>query len=139
MGPDPDNGKWCKPPLGYLKLNVDESFRDGQAAYGGVLRDCHGMWIWGFVGIVSLSSSLAEELHALNMGLQLFLRKNITRVLVETNASAALNLMHGYADYHRPMHALILECKQIHHVLWSSPIAWVLCNCNMLAYMVFLN
>lgn len=47
-GPDIANGRWTKPPPGYLKPNVDGSFRDGRAAFGGVLRDHHGMWIWPY-------------------------------------------------------------------------------------------
>lgn len=30
---DPVNGRWFKPPPGYLNLNVDGSFRDGIGTY----------------------------------------------------------------------------------------------------------
>lgn len=38
---DPLNVRWFKPPLGYLKLNV-ESVRDGNATYGGLFRNDDG-------------------------------------------------------------------------------------------------
>lgn len=66
FGPDPINGRWCKPPPGYFKLNMDGSFRDGRATYAGVLRDHLGSRIWGFTGISHVQSCLAAELHALS-------------------------------------------------------------------------
>lgn len=41
---DPVNGRWFRPPPGYVKLNVDGSVRDGNSAYGGLLRN----WVIGF-------------------------------------------------------------------------------------------
>lgn len=57
---DPVNGRWCKPPPGYIKLNVDGGFRDGIGTYGGVLRDNKGVWMWGFTG----RSIAMDPLHA---------------------------------------------------------------------------
>ena len=35
---DPVNGRWIKPPPGYMMLNVDGGFRNRQGTYEGVLR-----------------------------------------------------------------------------------------------------
>ena len=80
LRPNIVNGRWTKPPPGYLKLNVDGSFCDGRAAFGGVLHDHHGMWIWGFAGVVNLQSALAVKLHALNIGLRLLMQRNCSCV-----------------------------------------------------------
>lgn len=47
---DPMNGKWEKPPPGYLKLNTNGSYRDGVVAFGGLLRYNQDSWLWGYIG-----------------------------------------------------------------------------------------
>lgn len=44
---DPVNGRWTLLHLGYVKLNIDGSVRDGNATYGGLLRYSTGQWLWG--------------------------------------------------------------------------------------------
>lgn len=67
------NSRWCKPIPSYYKLNVDGSFGDGSTAFGGVLRDEQGNWVWGFADNSNMQSVLAAELLALRTGLQLLL------------------------------------------------------------------
>lgn len=90
------------------------------------------MAIWGFAGVVNLQSALAVELHALNMGLRLLMQRNCPRVLVETDVSTVITLMHGSTDLLHPLGELICEGKRLHHLIWTAPITWVPCTCNML-------
>ena len=133
FGPDPINGRWCKPPPGYLKLNVDGSFRDGRATFAGVLRDHRGVWMWGFTGVSHVSSSLAAELHALSQGLMLLIQRHAFRTLIEPDSSEAINLLHDYVEPEHPLSAQLVTCKSLHRQLWSSPVFWTVRSCNMLA------
>ena len=63
------NGRWFQPPQGVFKLNVDGSVRDGQATYGGLLRDHEGNWVWGFGGSCGSAYALYGELVAMKEGL----------------------------------------------------------------------
>ena len=55
---DPVNGRWFRPPLGYYKLNTDGSVRNGCSAFGGLLLNHAGEWVWGFTGRLAILSSL---------------------------------------------------------------------------------
>lgn len=55
---------WVKPPVDWVKLNVDgaTSLRTSVASCGGVLRDWNGQWIAGFSkGIGRCNAYMAEE------------------------------------------------------------------------------
>lgn len=111
---DQVNGRWVKPIPGYYKLNVDGSFQDGKAAYGGLLRNDAGQLIWGFVGYCGFTNALHAELMALKERLSTFHNKNALRVVIESNSSQAVNLVLGFLDESYLMLDLILECKCLH-------------------------
>lgn len=75
--------------VGYLKLNVDASFRDGSLAYGGLLRDDHGdwVWVWGFTGRGDGSDALVGELWALFHGLKIAVNRGLFRLVIEAEDS----------------------------------------------------
>lgn len=73
------NGRWFRPPPGYVKLNVDDSARDGSATYGGLLRDEKGHWGWGFTGSCGCNSILYAELMAMKEGLIALHQKKCVR------------------------------------------------------------
>ena len=47
---DPVNRRWKGPPLGYVMLNTDGSYKDDDLSYGGLLRDENDDWLWGYAG-----------------------------------------------------------------------------------------
>ncbi|GAA0186861.1 hypothetical protein LIER_34149 [Lithospermum erythrorhizon] len=54
---------WHKPPNGIIKLNVDETYKNGVGGLGGILRNCQGHMI-ATVGIQAcVSSSLDAEIQ----------------------------------------------------------------------------
>ena len=40
---------WNKPSIGWHKLNTNGTFigNPSKVGGGGVIRDCHGVWVWG--------------------------------------------------------------------------------------------
>lgn len=72
----PVNGKWFKPPPGYLKLNVDGCFCDGKGTYEGVLRDEEWKWISGFKGNSNAGDWLNAEILALRAGINALVEKD---------------------------------------------------------------
>lgn len=60
--------------------------------------------------------------------------KNICRVIIESNSSQAVNLIHGYPDEAYPHLRIILDCKRLHTLLWSSSITYVSRNANVCAH-----
>ena len=122
---DPVNGGWQKPPLGYMKLNVDEGFRDGQGTFGGVLRDDEGNVKWGFSGKSSAGDALHAELIAMKIGLQALLDKNCSRILVETDSSQTVNLLHSIPDELHPWQDVIWDCKKIKQNIWNCVVDYI--------------
>lgn len=111
---DPVNGRWIKPPPGFLKLNVDGSCRDGWIAFGGVLQDDNGNWLWGFAGKGGFQTTLYAELSALKHGLNMILERDHLCIVVESDSSQAINLIHDNVDASHPLLELILSCKRLH-------------------------
>ena len=122
---DPLNGRWFRPPPGYVKLNIDGSVRDGEATYGGLLRDDEGGWKWSFSGFCGFSSPLFAELMALKEGLQGLVNHHCLRIIVESDSSEVVQLVNGFPDYDHPWLQLILECKRLHSLLLNCAITYV--------------
>ena len=110
---DPVNSIWSVPPPGYKKLNVDGGYRDGHGAFGGILRDDQGNWLWGIRGRSHAHDPLHAELIALKFGIQAIITKGESRILIETDSSIAVNLIHNVVDADHPRAELINECKNM--------------------------
>ena len=106
-------GRWCKPPPGYKKLNIDGGFRDAQGSFGSVLRDDEGNWIWGFNGSNNANDALHAKIISLKRGLEALVEKNVGRTIIETDSSNKVNLIHGTIDEDHPRFGLIMECKNM--------------------------
>ncbi|KAK8561674.1 hypothetical protein V6N12_048738 [Hibiscus sabdariffa] len=60
--------RWSKPPLGWVKANVDASveIEGGKATVGGVFRDELGYWLGGFTRNIGRCSAFLAELWAVH-------------------------------------------------------------------------
>lgn len=122
---DPINGRWTWPPPGYYKMNVYGGLLNGCGTFGGLLRDVGGAWVWGFAEKCAAHDPLEMELRALQRGLRTLVDKNLSRMIVESDSSHVINLIHGFPYETHPHLHLILECKRLHTLLWSSSIIYV--------------
>lgn len=52
--------KWNPPELGWLKMNVDAGFKDGQASYGFVVRNHIGVFQMAGVGKMEFLSTIVH-------------------------------------------------------------------------------
>ncbi|KAK7270484.1 hypothetical protein RIF29_23660 [Crotalaria pallida] len=81
---------WCYPPKGYLKLNVDGSFRrcSNKAACGGLIRDDNGAMVKAFQSNLGVCSSVKAELWGLLQGLQMAIGGNASKLIIEMDSKA---------------------------------------------------
>ncbi|KAF7818736.1 reverse transcriptase [Senna tora] len=88
---------WEAPPVGWWKLNTDGSCQGNQNLIGGggLIRDSNGNWIHGFIKFLGEGNSLLAELWAICEGLNLAKHLGCIRIIVETDSSAAVNLINS--------------------------------------------
>ncbi|KAG9143964.1 hypothetical protein Leryth_021635 [Lithospermum erythrorhizon] len=77
---------WTKPKNGSLKLNVDATFKGGQAGYGGILGDHHGHLIFSIGEYGTNSSPLEAEIEALYLWLRACIKQGYNRPKVEVDS-----------------------------------------------------
>ncbi|KAK4255866.1 hypothetical protein QN277_008804 [Acacia crassicarpa] len=87
---------WKTPCAGWLKLNVDGAAKgeDRLAGCGGLIRDDSGKWISGFARKLGRCSAIQAELWAVISGLELASGLQIQNIIVESDSSAVVELMH---------------------------------------------
>lgn len=61
---------WCRPPEGFVALNIDGASKRGIAAGGGIIRDVQGNYIEAFHCHFGNGTNNAAETKALLFGLQ---------------------------------------------------------------------
>ena len=71
---------------------------------------------------------------ALQVGMQALLHHNLARVIIETDSSQAINLIHGHPEDDHPCLSEIERCKSSHSTLWSSPLMYIPRVCNKSAH-----
>jgi hypothetical protein len=107
---------WKPPPPGFLKLNTDGSALGNPrpANAGGLIRDNNGKWIKGFSRVIGTTNSFAAELWGLRDGLELARKLDITKLIVEVDAKAVVDIILTdniqILDTH-PYSALIHDCR----------------------------
>ena len=107
---------WTPPPTGFVKLNTDGSVlcNPGHASSEGLLRDSNGNWIQGFSHFLGITNSLVAELWDLWDGLTLARDLHISRLVVELDAKAVIDLLKPVPRtpfVTHPYSALIDDCR----------------------------
>ena len=103
---------WLPPTENWVKLNVDGASRGNPryAGGGGVFRDYHGKWIGGFSCNLNWCSSMKAELLALLKGLRLAWEGQFSRLEVNMDSQAVVNLIQGPCMNNQAFHFIIKEC-----------------------------
>ena len=92
------------------------------------------MTMWGFSSRFSALDPLHAELMALKTGLDELQRRQHHRVIIETDCSSVVTLLHGHASEDHPLVHLVSECKALHHSLWHCPVVYTPRVCNYVAH-----
>ena len=103
------------PPLGWKKLNTDESVIRcmEQAGCGGVVRDEHGSWVAEFTRHVGATNSFSAELWGLRDGLLLCSSLNISRLIVEIDAKVLVDVIKNSAYVNQIISPILDDCRQL--------------------------
>lgn len=82
--------RWCKPCIGWVKLNVDGSCRGnpGNCGGGGVIRDNRGFFKAAFSSLLGYGTNNMAELKAIILGIKLC--KDLRFFQVEIACDSAL-------------------------------------------------
>nr|KYP69787.1 Putative ribonuclease H protein At1g65750 family [Cajanus cajan] len=125
--------KWKKPEIGWVKVNVDGS-RDHEGP--GVVRDACGTWLIGFFQELDPTNKPHEtELQAILTGLELALKMNFDKVVVESDSEPAVRMVKSeLGSNQRPEYEVVQRIKNL--ILdhkWQVMVAYVPRNANRLA------
>lgn len=102
---------WTPPPVGWIKVNTDGSFRDSsRAGFGGVFRNHEGIFIGGFSSKVVVCSAIDAEILAVLEALQVAWVRRWTHVWLETDSTLVVHY------YHHP-----------HSIPWRLRMHWKIC------------
>uniref|UniRef100_A0ACD5Y9T6 Uncharacterized protein n=1 Tax=Avena sativa TaxID=4498 RepID=A0ACD5Y9T6_AVESA len=88
--------KWTKPPTGWVKLNIDGSWKEGErkGGTGMILRDAGGGIIFAACRhLLSCENPLEEELLACREGLALVLEYSDQSIIVESDCLEMVNMI----------------------------------------------
>ncbi|GAA0147841.1 reverse transcriptase [Lithospermum erythrorhizon] len=86
---------WSPPIKGTLKLNIDAAFKDGQAGYGGIIRNEHGDLVDAKGIYDQCSSPLHAEVEALLSILQWCKNKGHSNMQIEVDSLQLVHMIHG--------------------------------------------
>ncbi len=104
--------------MGFTKLNTDGLVIGnlGRASVGGLLRDSSGTWICEFSHNLGVTNSLEAEFWGLRDRLLLARDLNISKLIVEIDAKAIVDLinpMNVINTTSHPYSALINDCRYL--------------------------
>ena len=104
---------WAKPPSDWCKLNTDGASigNPGKAGGGGVLRDCEGRWMRGFVRSIGETTSIMAEFWALRDGLLLAGQLGVQNLVVELDAKVVVELVQSGSSSNAFYSSLLADCR----------------------------
>ncbi|KAK0586448.1 hypothetical protein LWI29_007016 [Acer saccharum] len=126
---------WSPPPLGWVKLNTDGSWRPefGSISAGGVIRNNEKAWLVGFALNKGMGNVLEAELWGIFEGLKLAWRAGFRKVLVESDSQSAVLLLTNPTPTHHPLFNIVEDCKMLVEKNWSCSIQHVFRESNRVA------
>jgi ribonuclease HI len=107
---------WSKPPVGWVKLTIDGSYKkeNGSAGTGMVLRDDAGAVIFcACRSILSCEEALEAELLACLEGLELGFQHSDLPIIVETDCSFLKSAATSITQDRSPFMHLIADIKRL--------------------------
>lgn len=116
---------WKPPPIGWVKVNTDGSFRDkSRAGFGGVFRNHEGVFIGGFSSKVDVCSAIDAEILAVLEALQVAWVRRWTHVWLETDSALVVHYFYHphlvpwrlRIQWKNCLHLSRLFCFRISHI-----------------------
>ncbi|KAL3523124.1 hypothetical protein ACH5RR_015958 [Cinchona calisaya] len=95
---------------GWVKLNVDNSARSCPclAGGGGLFRNDHGHWLFGFTVNISEATSLVAELWAILKGLEITLHLGFKHLEIESDSLIGVQVIKEATEDHQ--HYNFIDC-----------------------------
>lgn len=87
---------WHPPPLNWLKVNTDGSFKDANhAGFGGIFRDSNGIFQGAFSFKVAVPSAIDAEVLAVIEALRIAWVRRWTHIWLETDSTLVVRYFHS--------------------------------------------
>ncbi|KAM5554460.1 hypothetical protein ABKV19_022706, partial [Rosa sericea] len=84
--------RWAPPPVGWLKVNTDGSFRSPEVAgFGGLFRDSDGLFKGAFAHRVIVNSAIDAEILAVIEALRVAWARSWTHIWLETDSTLVVH------------------------------------------------
>lgn len=101
--------RWLPPEAGWAKINSDGVLRreDNHIIVGGVVHNCKGEWIKGFVANIGMGYVIAAELWGVFYSLKTCWEFQQKSVWVETNSTLVCSLIQNAFKHTSPHQSLI--------------------------------
>ena len=105
--------KWVVPPVGWYKLNTNDSSlgNPGLAGGGGVIRNHLGDWVGGFSRAIGITTSVQAELRALKDGLNLAINLGIPNLEIEMDSLVAVELVNSITIPNAFLSTIVTDCR----------------------------
>ncbi|KAM5549769.1 hypothetical protein ABKV19_000934 [Rosa sericea] len=126
---------WLKPPIGFLKLNVDgtRSNQSGFIGAGGVIRDHNGDWLSGFSINLGVGQIINAEARGMLSGLKLASDLNIRKLEVESDSAIFVKLLIDGCPISHPLGNIINSCRHLINGFEDVRIRHIFRECNYTA------
>jgi ribonuclease HI len=130
------NTGWSPPPNTFTKLNVDaHSLSDGRWGLGLVLRRDDGSCV-GAVTRMRRGSDcvLLAEALGLQEAMELIKRRNLQNVIIELDAKAIVDAVHGQKEARTPWGVIATQCAEWVKENEGIAVVWTRRNGNKVAH-----
>ncbi|GAU26533.1 hypothetical protein TSUD_361660 [Trifolium subterraneum] len=89
------NIHWRRPPVGFVTINTDGSYKNGYSACGGLIRYHCGHFVKGFLRNLGTGNALLAELCGILFGCQMARDMRLTHVILETDSTHVVNMINN--------------------------------------------
>jgi ribonuclease HI len=132
-------GKWKKPPSGYVKINTDGGFEaeSMSGATGVVIRDGNGVFIKAMARkLPSIASALVAEAEAWRDGLRLLGQSSYQQVVLESNSLELITLWRAWEKQQSEITPILKEIQTMVAGISSFKTLHIRRTGNMVAHFV---
>lgn len=127
--------RWQKPKVRFIALNIDASVSRIRRTFvcGGILRDCAGNWVGGFMSKKEYGAVDFMQSWAVLEGLEFAWSRGIQYLEIQTDAQKVADRINKESKLQRPIHDIIHKCKDFINRDWEVTIKHVYREQNRVA------